>query len=266
MGKVGGVLTGLDHARCARVVIADDDVRYDADSLQRMEQLLDHADVVRPQNVFAEWPWHAWWDTGRTLLARVSGGDWPGTLGVRRSVLLGAGGYAGDVMFENLELVRTVRAAGGREHLALDLFVRRHPPTVEHFWSQRVRQAYDEFARPVRLTVSLAIVPLLVVGRTRLAFALVLGSLAAAECGRRRRGGAQVFPASTTLAAPVWLAERAVTSWLAVATRLRNGGVRYGDTVVPRAATSVHALRRNLDERRARAFRTIGASGTSEAW
>ena len=58
-----------------RVVIADDDVRYDRAALEHAARLLDHSEVVRPQNVFTEWPWHAIWDTGRTLLARVSGGE-----------------------------------------------------------------------------------------------------------------------------------------------------------------------------------------------
>ena len=34
---------------------------------------------------------------------------------------MAAGGYDGDVLFENLELIRTVRARGGEEAVALDL-------------------------------------------------------------------------------------------------------------------------------------------------
>ena len=70
MGKVGGVLTGLDHASSPLVIVADDDVRYSDEALAEIEQRLVAADVVRPQNVFSRWPWHAWWDTGRTLIAR----------------------------------------------------------------------------------------------------------------------------------------------------------------------------------------------------
>jgi hypothetical protein len=58
----------------------------------------------------------------RTLLNRASGGDWPGTLGVRRSALQRTGGYDGSAMFENLELVRGEAHAG--EHAA-DLAHRR---------------------------------------------------------------------------------------------------------------------------------------------
>jgi hypothetical protein len=250
MGKVGGVLTGVVRAHEDKVVIADDDVRYDDASLARLERLLDEAEVVRPQNVFTAWPWHAWWDTGRTLIARATGGDWPGTLGVRRDVLLDAGGYAGDVMFENLELVRTVRAAGGREHVALDVVVGRIPPSGGHFRSQRVRQAYDELARPARLAVQLALLPVVAVGRLRAVAAIVVISLAAAEIGRRRGGGRRHYPAWTTLAAPVWVAERAVTCWLAVACRTTRGGVRYGDVALRRAASSSRALRVRQSSRR----------------
>src|SRR5436305_7946166 len=127
-GKVKGVLTGLQRATHERVVIADEDVRYDASSLSRLVALLEQAHVVRPQNYFDPLPWHAYWDTGRILLNRMIGGDWPGTLGVRLSMLKATGGYDGEALFENLELVRTIRAAGGRELIALDLFVKRRPP------------------------------------------------------------------------------------------------------------------------------------------
>jgi hypothetical protein len=114
-GKVAGVLTGLEDASCERIIIADDDVRYDAAAFHRVIELLDDAHAVRPQNYFLSWPWHARWDTGRTLLNRAFGSDFPGTLGIRRSVMAASGGYDGNVLFENLELLRTVRAVGGTE-------------------------------------------------------------------------------------------------------------------------------------------------------
>ena len=148
-GKVHGVLTGLRLASHENVVLADDDVRYSVELLSELVAELKFADVVRPQNFFAPLPWHARIDTARTLINRATGGDWPGTLAVRRSTLARSGGYDGNVLFENLELVRTVQAAGGREVSRPDLFVRRLPPPAPHFWRQRIRQAYDEFARPV---------------------------------------------------------------------------------------------------------------------
>jgi hypothetical protein len=244
-GKVGGVMTGVRAARHDHVVIADDDVRYRGTELARMTALLqDHA-VVRPQNFFRPLPWHARWDTARGLLNRLAGGDWPGTLAIRRSVLLKAGGYSGEVLFENLELVRTIRAAGGREAVQLDLFVARRPPNAAHFLSQRVRQAYDEWARPGRLAAQMALLPsAVIVGLLGLHWILAAAVLAivAAEAGRRKGKGQTVFPPSSALWAPVWLAERAVTSWMAFALRLFFGGVRYRTTRLKNAATPLKVL------------------------
>lgn len=247
-GKVNGVETGLRHATFDKVVIADDDVRYDLPSLQRVADALDRADVVRPQNYFDPLPWHARWDTSRTLLNRAFSRDFPGTLAVRRSSLHRSPTYDGNVMFENLELIRTVRADGGCEAAPLDLYVRRLPPSARQFWSQRVRQAFDEFARPTRLVTQLAIAPTLLglvrTGRWRTALALGgVAPMALAAIGRMRGDGQRVFRGDTVLFAPLWVAERAVTSWLAVLERARFGGVRYGQTVVPLAAHSERVLR-----------------------
>jgi hypothetical protein len=244
-GKVGGVVTGVGAARHERIVIADDDVRYDALALGRLRRLLDRAELVRPQNVFGPAPWHARWDTGRILLNRALGADYPGTFGLRRSFFLGMGGYDGDVLFENLELIRTIRAAGGRELAAPQLYVRRVPPTARHFWSQRVRQAYDDFAQPLRLVAELAVLPLVVVllvtGRLRLWQPVAV--IALAEIGRRRARGADRFPRTSSLWSLVWLAERSVCIWLALASRAR-GGVRYAGSRLPVAAHSVRSLSR----------------------
>ena len=263
MGKVSGVRSGVRLASHERIVIADDDVRYDPEALRRTAALLADHDLVRPQNYFSLLPWHARWDTARTLLNRSLGRDYPGTLAVRRSRLLDAGLYDGDVLFENLELIRTVRAAGGREAAPLDLYVARVPPSSAHFWGQRTRQAYDDFALPLRMGLWLAVLPLLALNRRhrpadgtkvplyggnsarRRGFGLAAAafSVAMAERGRRRGGGAAVFPATSSLLAPLWVLERGVCAWLAVLQRLRFGGVRYGDAVIPRAAHSQRQLR-----------------------
>ncbi|MDP9024978.1 MAG: glycosyltransferase family 2 protein [Candidatus Eremiobacteraeota bacterium] len=241
-GKARGVVTALAHAG-EKIVIADDDVRYDPQGLYQVIDALDRADVVRPQNYFSPYTWHTVVDTSRTLINRVVDGDWPGTLGVRRSAL--PRGYDRDVLFENLELVRTVRANGGRERCAYGIYVARRPPEASRFWEQRIRQAYDEFARPARLLAALAVLPLTVLGRKRPgALAAAAGALIfAAEIGRRRNGGAHYFPLIASFTAPLWVLERGVCAWLAVGSRLRYGGIRYAGTIVRRAATPLSELR-----------------------
>jgi hypothetical protein len=261
-GKVAGVVTGVRLARHERVVIADDDVRWTAEQLGRAATLLADADLVRPQNYFHPVPWHARWDTARTLLNRALGADYPGTYALRRSTFLAMGGYDGDVLFENLELSRTVRAAGGTELTVPDLLVLRRPPEAGHFWGQRVRQAYDDFAQPARLGVEASLLPVTVLlarclgarsaGRRRWGRgALLTGSVlpvALAEVGRRRAGGRGVFPPDAALWAPFWVVERAICVWLAVGRRL-TGGVPYAGSRLVTAAHSTRELRRRAARR-----------------
>ena len=248
-GKVLGVLTGVAAARQEHVVIADDDIRYDEAGLLAAHRLLDRVDLVRPQNYFAPLPWHAWWDTGRTLLNRALGADYPGTLAVRRSTFLGMGGYDPDVLFENLELIRTVRAYGGTEAAPAWLYVRRLPPDAAHFRGQRVRQAYDDLAQPARLLTALAVLPALAAAvaarRPGPLLGAAAGVVALAEVGRRRAGGNAVFPPATALAAPIWLLERGVCGWLAVGQRLLLGGVPYAGTRIRHAANPVRTLQKH---------------------
>lgn len=259
-GKVNAVITGVRTAGGDRVIIADDDVRYDDTSLPRVLALLADADLVIPQNYFSPLPWHAAWDSARTLINRAFGMDYPGTMAVRRGAFLRAGCYDGDVLFENLELIRTMRVAGARVKPAPRVFVRRLPPGTRHFAGQRIRQAYDSLSQPLRLAAELALLPaILLAAVTR--HHTVLGCAAAAaaglaETGRRRHGGTAAFSPVIPVLAPAWAAERSVCSWLALACRLR-GGVRYAGRRLPRAANSSAVLRRR--------GRALSAAGSAEA-
>lgn len=246
-GKVNGVVTGMSRPGHEHVVIADDDVRYDDQALAAVNRRLEDYDLVRPQNYFAPLPWHARWDTARSLLNRAVGVDYPGTFGIRRSMFARMGGYDGDVLFENLEMVRTARAHGGREHHARDVYVRRIPPDSSRFRQQRVRQAYDELAQPARLAMFLSVWPAvaaaLITRRRRELVTGVGAVIALAEAGRRRDGGRSVFPPSATLLAPVWLAERATCVWVALALRVTRRGVSYGGRRILVAAHFERRLR-----------------------
>jgi len=249
-GKVAGVVDGVLAATCERVVVADDDVRYDNAALREIAALLDHHDVVRPQNYFSPLSWHARWDSARSLVNRAWGQDYPGTVGIRRSSFVEAGGYCGGVLFENLELLRTMAAHGHRIHDAPDLVVRRVPPGARHFVQQRLRQAYDSLAQPGRLAVELCIVPVTAAVLMRVrpwrTAAVCVGvgcaaAVATAEGGRRRGAARHVFGWTSSWWAPAWVAERGMCSWLAVLTRFR-GGVVYGGVRLSTAAHSTVQL------------------------
>jgi hypothetical protein len=252
-GKVNGVTTGVREASHEAVVLGDEDVRYDLDRLGAVARSLQDADVVVPRNAFDPCPWHARWDTARTLLNLAFGSDYPGTLGVRRSRFLAMGGYDGDVLFENLELMRTARANGGSVRTGGPI-VRRLPPSTGTFLRQRVRQAYDDLAQPIRLAVELSVAPMVAVLLAHRAWFPVLAAAAAAiawaEVGRRRRDGRRAYPATSALLAPGWIAERAICVWIAVGLRVVRGGCRYRGVRIERAATGMRELRRRAATRR----------------
>jgi hypothetical protein len=251
-GKVRGVLTGIELAGNERVVVADDDVRYDDATLREVSSLLERADLVRPQNHFVPAPWHARWDTARTLVNRAVGEDFPGTLGLRRSFLRSIDGYDGDVLFENLELIRTVEAAGGRLLNARWLYVARRPPTVRRFLEQRPRQAYDDWAQPARFVAFLSVIPAVAAAIRRRPATIPIAAVAAiaiAELGRRRHGGDAVFPRSSALFAPLWILERGLLSWVALARGTFGRGSPYAGTVIRRAATPRRELARRFRSR-----------------
>lgn len=263
-GKVDGVTTGLRAASHEHVIIADDDVRYSPADLTQIGTRLQAADLVVPQNVFEPMsPWHARWDTARTLCNRALGWDYPGTICVRRSTFVEMGGYDGDALFENLELIRTVRAAGGTVAVARDLFVQRRPPSARAFVHQRVRQAYDDLAQPARLAVHLSLLPVGIAlarrGRWGTLAAGALASVGLAEIGRRRDGADRVYPGSASLFAPAWLGERALCVWLAVGSRVVRGGIRYRGRVLRTAATPMAELRRRAGAQR------VGAAGSDRS-
>lgn len=243
-GKVVGAMTGIRCARHDAVVLADDDVRHTPETLARLLGALDRADLVRPLNVYESWPWQARWDGARTLVNVAFGTDWPGTFALRRSAVIRVGGWSPHVLFENLELWRTIEAAGLVALSLPEVRVPREPPSVRQFWSQRLRQAYDDIAQPGRLLAELSILPLTALAARRgplpLAALAALGVLVA-ERGRRRVGSDRVPPA-VPLLAPVWLLERGVCTWAALGSRLR-GGVRYHGTRVRVAAHSSAQLR-----------------------
>lgn len=248
-GKVNGVITGVRAAGTDAVIIADDDIRFDEASLERTINYLHDNQLVIVQSYFDPTPFQALWDEARILLNRAFGVHFPAAMGISRDLFLAIGGYDGDVLFENLELIRSMSYAGARVAGPTDLFVRHRAPQSGAFWSQRVRQAYDDFALPHRMALWLSLIPLALRARARTLLMVALASVAMAEVGRRKSDGASVYPARASLFAPLWLGERAICSWVALYHRSIGGGVPYRGRRLRRAATPRSELRSRIERR-----------------
>jgi hypothetical protein len=240
-GKVNGIHTGVALAARERVILADDDIRYTPADVRRMSRLLDSDEMVRPQNYLSPLPPWARTEAARMLINRawIAEGDYPGTLGVRRGAMLRVGHYDGDVLFDNEEIVRHFRAEGARVRYARDFFILKRPPGFGKWVEQRPRQAYEDFVMRAKtlffaaLPGALALAWLAGGWRGALAFASVVavGSALLAARGRGD-GAARFFPASVCAYAPLWVAERTLSTYWAFYWRVARGGYPFGDRLL----------------------------------
>lgn len=240
-GKVNGVITGVMAATHEFIILGDDDVRYEAEDIQRMlEGLRDHH-MVKPQNYFDPNPFWTQIDSSRILLNRTffPEGDFPGTLGFRKEVFLKAGVYDGDALFDNEEIVKHLENRGAKILYDRDFFIRREPPTFQKWLEQRPRQAYEDFILRGRTIFFLSLIPTLLLliafGKPHtaalLAVAIFLGAILKAEEGRRGAAG-KYFPPKISLLAPLWILERSINIYWALYWKIIKGGCPFGDKYI----------------------------------
>ena len=238
--KVNGVHSGVALATTDKIILADDDIRYDKIDIQRMCVLLDKFEVVRPQNYLRDdvRPW-VLMEAARMLINRaiLRTADYPGTCGFRRQTFLNASEYDGDVLFDNEELIRHFARRGARIAYENDFFILKRSPTFRKWLEQRPRQAYEDFGLRGKTLLFASILPLAVVitaigGIFALAwFWLVIHIIsgALAVIGRKRGTAAQYFDwFHAPFYASSWIFERAISTWVAFYWRIRFGGYPFG--------------------------------------
>ena len=242
--KVNAIHTGIAIAANEKIILADDDVRYGAEEIALICQRLERFDVVRPQNFIGPLPWWSRVEAARMLINRATlrMADYPGTCAFRRSAALRAGEYDGDVLFDNEEMIRHFARRGLAIDQQIDFFVRRNPPRFRKWLEQRPRQAYEDFGLRGKTFFFASLPPLAMFlafaeqNRALVFFAVVLaiGSILVAAVGRARGEAAQVFPQSTCWLAPVWILERAISTYAAFCWYLVRGGYPFGDRILSR--------------------------------
>ena len=113
-------------------------------------------------------------------------------------------------------------AAGARVRTAADVVVARRPPDSRHFRSQRVRQAYDDLAQPVRLVCELSLLPGLVALARRSPAAVLLVAVAAVAVAELKRTFGEVSAVVVTRNLGMTVAQST-----ALRGRMREAGASY---------------------------------------
>jgi len=240
--KVNGVHTGVQLASEEKIILADDDIRYRHAEIDRVCELLDRFEVIRPQNFLRPLPWWARMEAARMLINRATlrTADYPGTCAFLRSTMLRVGHYDGDVLFDNEEIIRHFAAARVSIIYANDLFIRKRQPTFRKWIEQRPRQAYEDFGLRIKTALFLSL-PLLAVwvaavfGWRGLLFYLLCLSIFAislAMSGRCLGAASEYFPGSVCLFAPLWVLERIASTYWALYWHFARGGYPFGDKIL----------------------------------
>ena len=235
------VRSAADFAASEKIVVAHEDVRYGAAELDEMCALLDAHEVVEPQDYLDPLPWWGGIEAGRMLVHRGVDPlpDHGATFGFRRNALRALRGFnAVDIT----DPVPRLAAFGAEVFSAFELFVKRQPPELNTWLRDRPHAADDDFGMPVKTTFFFALLPmtllLFVFGGGRLATgylgAIAFGALVLAVRGRS--GAAPYFPLRACLYAPLWIVERSMSVYWALALKLSGSQapapVRTGEAPV----------------------------------
>jgi hypothetical protein len=228
-GTIDVVRTAIDVSTCDKVIVAEENVRYDSAAIDSVCELLDSHEVVEPQDYFDPLPWWIGIEAGRMLVHRGVEPlpDHGATFGMRKATVRSLRGV--DVAWSNGDdPVRHLTSQGAEVFSACDVFVRRLPPPLGDWLHDRPKQAGDDFAMPVKTAFFFALLPvamiLAVLGGARLAGgyagAIALSSLVLAIRGRA--GKATFFPLRACLSAPLWVLERSISVYWALFRKLHE--------------------------------------------
>ncbi|HYI09938.1 MAG TPA: hypothetical protein VEK57_12840 [Thermoanaerobaculia bacterium] len=215
-------------AACEKVIVAEQDVRYTADAIGQVCDLLDMHEVVEPQDYLDPLPWWGGIEAGRILVHRgiEPQPDHGATLGFRRSAVISLRNLStGEILDDQ---ARRLAAAGAEVFAATDVFVRRQPGALDEWLAQRPRHAGGDFGLPFKSAFFFSLVPLLlllaILGGLQLAgaYASVIAFASVSLALRGRAGAGSFFPLHACLFAPLWILERSVSVYWALLRKLRG--------------------------------------------
>jgi hypothetical protein len=226
-GGVDLVRAAVSYAACEKVIVANEDVRYTAEAIGQLCDLLEAHEVVEPQDYLHPMPWWSGIDAGRMLIHRgiEPQPDHGATFGFRRSAIRGLRGLPAS----SDSHARRLAAVGAEVHSASDVFVRREPGALSDWMMSRPRLAGGDFALPFKTAFFFSIMPVMLllaaVGGLRFAgvYASVIAFASVGLAARGRAGSAALhFPLRACLFAPVWVLERSMSVYWALYRKLRG--------------------------------------------
>lgn len=230
---INSLYTGAALASCQKIIAATEKVRYTPEDVLRMCELLEHFELVRPQNYLFPLNWWSQLESAGILVNRTlfPGGDAPETFGFLNSTFHKFCSRK-DKTFETAEdLARQFIIHQSKVCFALDFLIQKNSSPFSEWCSQCFRETYKSFSFGLRPCIFLLLLPLGILlqfflGTGPLLFytaSVLLGIITIAFVGRFR-GGSRFFPLRLSLAAPAWLFERILCHYKTLFWLLTPGG------------------------------------------
>jgi hypothetical protein len=227
-GAIDVVRAAAAVALCDAIIVADSDVRYSAEALEQICNLLEVHEVVEPQDYPDPSSW--WWglEAARILVHRAIAPqpDHGVTFGFRRSAIAAIRALA--PLRGRRDQPRRLAASGAEVFPATGVFVSRRPASLDERLSSLTESARNGFALPLRTAFFLSLLPLFIIltafGGMKLAvgYASLLAFVSVVLAIRGRIGASAFIPLRACFFAPFWIAERAVSVYWALAILLRR--------------------------------------------
>ena len=221
------VRTAAELASCDKIVIADENVRYNVADLTELCALLDAHEVVEAQDYLEPMPWWGGIDAGRMLVHRGIDPhpDRGATFGFRRSTLRGLRGFDAT---GSIDPVRVLALHGAEVVSEPELFVRRCPQQLGEWLRERPREALLDFDFPAKSAFFFALIPMAILltmmggGRLAIGYTSAVAFASIVMAVRGRMGAGAFFPLRACLFAPLWVLERSMSVYWALLLRMRG--------------------------------------------
>lgn len=241
--KLNGIYDAMNHVSYDYIVLVDDHYRLSVDNLDQILSLFGEYDCFKCMVDFDQ--------TRISSLVDVCGifiinmlhpyRQFCGHLCFNLQTIKEIGFPSRDMLFDELGMELQFRKHQKKVHFADKIFFEAvQKISWKRFFEQRLRYAYENFAFPLRFSLFLCVLPLILacalIGKSFAIGFIVLLTLAVVCLGlvgqiKYRQGR---FPVWTFLLSPVWFWFYPFTTWLAIVYRLR-GGVKFGGRKILRA-------------------------------
>ncbi|HEX7706013.1 MAG TPA: hypothetical protein VF701_06090 [Thermoanaerobaculia bacterium] len=227
-GAIDVVRAAAAVAVCDAIIVADSDVRYSAEAINEVCNLLEVHEVVEPQDYPDPLSWWGGVEAARILVHRAiePQPDHGLTFGFRRSAVATIRALA--PLRGKRDQPRRLAASGAEVFPATSVFVSRKPASLAEWVSSLPEIAKSDFEHPLRSAFFLSLLPLFIIltafGGAQLAvgYASLLALISVVLALRGRVGASAFIPLRACFLAPLWIVERAVSVYWAFGLLLRR--------------------------------------------